>query len=78
MKVAISLPDELFDRAERLAEQRRTSRSQLYARALEEYLARNAPDAITAAIDRLVAEEGGELDPFVREAGRRRLEATEW
>lgn len=78
MKVAISLPDELFEQAELLAEQRRTSRSQLYARALEEYLARYAPDAITVAIDRLVESEGGELEPFVREAGRRRLRAVEW
>ena len=78
MKVAISVPDPLFEQAEQLVEQRQTSRSQLYAQALDEFLARNSPDAITAAIDGLVDAEGGELDPFVREATNRRLRAVEW
>lgn len=78
MKVAISLPDALFEQAEQLAAQRGTSRSQLYAEALAEFLARNGPDAITAAIDRLVEAEGGGPDEFVREAAHRRLRAVEW
>lgn len=78
MKVAISLPDRLFEQAEELVERRETSRSQLYAQALSEYLARHAPDALTEAINRVVEDEGGELDPFVREATRRRLKAVEW
>lgn len=78
MKTAISLPDELFERAERLAEHRQVSRSRLYALALEEYLARHAPDAVTEAINRLVEQAGAEVDPFVREAARRRLEAIDW
>ncbi len=78
MKVTVSLPDALFEQAEQLVEQRRTSRSQVYAQALEEYLAHHAPEAITEAINKLVDEQGGELDPFVREATRRRLKAVEW
>ncbi|NUQ00276.1 MAG: hypothetical protein HUU35_10520 [Armatimonadetes bacterium] len=78
MRVAISLPDGLFEQAERLAERRGTSRSQLYATALAEFLARHEPDSVTAAIDRLVEVEGGERAAFVRAAAERRLRAVEW
>ena len=44
MKTAVSVPDEVFQRAERLAKRMKVSRSELYSRALREYLARHAPD----------------------------------
>ena len=66
MKTAISLPDELFRAAERQAKRTRKTRSQLYAEALAEYLARHAPDEVTEAMNRVV-ERVGELgpDPFL-------------
>lgn len=79
MKTAISLPDDLFRAAERLARRSRKSRSQLYADALSEYVARHAPDEVTeamnAAVER-VAEPTPE--PFGARAARRALERTEW
>ncbi|MDP2092142.1 MAG: hypothetical protein Q8K17_03995, partial [Pseudohongiella sp.] len=39
MKIAISLPDPLFEAAEHLAEELRIPQSQLYAEALAAYLA---------------------------------------
>jgi hypothetical protein len=54
MKTAISLPDELFIAAEQQAKRTRKSRSQLYAEALAEYLARHAPDEVTEAMNRVV------------------------
>jgi hypothetical protein len=44
MKTAVSLPDVVFHAAERQARRTKKSRYQLYAEALREYLARNAPD----------------------------------
>ena len=41
MKTAISLPDDLFDSADELAQQLGVSRSELYARAVAEYLAKH-------------------------------------
>jgi len=67
MKTAISLPDPLFERAERVAEQMKLNRSQLYARALLEYLDRNDAAAITAAFDAVYATESSELDPLLAE-----------
>lgn len=49
MKIAISLPDPLFDAAEQLAEELRIPRSQLYAQALSAYLLTHGGAATTAA-----------------------------
>ena len=45
MKTAVSIPDDVFEEAERLATELKTSRSQLYSRALQEFVARHAPIA---------------------------------
>jgi len=78
MKTAVSIPDAVFAAAERLARRRRTSRSELYSSALAEYVARHAPDDVTEAMDRTLAEVGEVADAFVARASRRVLERTEW
>lgn len=79
MKTAISLPDDLFRAAERHAKRVRKSRSQLYAEALAEYLARHVPDEVTDAMNRVVDQLGEpESDPFRVAASQRVLERTEW
>lgn len=78
MKIAVSVPDDVFERAERLARRAGRSRSEVYSSALREYVARHAPDEVTEAVDRVVADVGDTADPFVREAGTRLLESTEW
>jgi predicted transcriptional regulator len=79
MKTAISIPDEVFARADRLAKRLKKSRSELYAEAIAEYLARHDEDAITESWNRALA--GGEEEDegrFVAEAARRTLERSEW
>ena len=78
MKTAISLPDELFAEAEALALQLETSRSQLYAAALREFLARHQPDGVTAALDVVYESEPSNVDPALAAAAARVLERTEW
>jgi metal-responsive CopG/Arc/MetJ family transcriptional regulator len=78
MKTAVSLPNDIFDRAERLAKRHGKSRSQLFSDALREYLARHAPDEITEAMDRVCISLGTETDPFSSMAARRILERSEW
>lgn len=63
MKVAISLPDPVFSAAERLAARMRVSRSQLYAQALEEYLARRQDSMVTEQLDAVYAVAQEPLDP---------------
>lgn len=78
MKTAISLPDEVFRAAERHARRVRKSRSQLYAEALSEYLARHAPDEVTERMNEVMDHLQEPRDPFVTAAARRILERTEW
>ena len=78
MKTAVSIPNELFDVAERLARRTRKSRSRLFSDALREYVARRSPDKITEAMDEALAEIGESNDTFVAAASRRRLEQSEW
>ena len=78
MKIAVSVPDDVFERAERLARKAGRSRIEVYSSALREYVARHAPDEVTDALDRVVANVGEPADPFLSEAGRRVLETTEW
>ena len=51
MKIAISVPDEVFKAGEHLARQLGVSRSQLYADALSEYLSVRGAAAVTAKLD---------------------------
>jgi metal-responsive CopG/Arc/MetJ family transcriptional regulator len=78
MKTAVSLPDDVFREAERQARRARKSRSQLYAEALSEYLARHAPDEVTDAMNRVLDQVKQPTDPFVSAAARRILERSEW
>ncbi len=78
MKTAISIPEEVYQRAERLARRTKKSRSRLYGDALREYLARHAPDEVTEALTRACAEVGEPPDPCVSSAARRILEHSEW
>lgn len=79
MKTAISLPDDVFREAERHAKRTRKSRSQLYAEALAEYLARHAPDEVTERMNQVLDELGGlGVDPFLDGAARRVLKDVEW
>jgi predicted transcriptional regulator len=79
MKTAVSVPDDLFAQVDRLARRSRRSRSEVYRAALREYVARHAPDEVTAGLDRVVAEigeTGGDL--FIAAAARRTLGSAEW
>lgn len=80
MKTAVSVPDDVFERADRLALREGRSRSDVYSTALREYLARHSPDELTDAIEAALGEigEGATLDPFVRAAAAARLGTSEW
>ena len=78
MKTAVSIPDDIFERAERLASQERRSRSEVYAAALDEYLARHAREEVTEAMNRICDEIGETDNAFLAAAGRQVLDRVEW
>ena len=78
MKTAVSIPDEVFEEAERLARRTKKSRSRLFSDALREYVARRTPEKITRAMDAALAEIGDDDHRFAVSASRRVLQRSEW
>jgi predicted transcriptional regulator len=78
MKTAISLADEIFEQAERLARRLKKSRSELYRAAIAEYVARHDAEAVTEAMNRIAEQADTRLDAFSAEAARGVLERSEW
>lgn len=78
MKTAVSIPDDVFEKVERLARRAKRSRSEVFSAALREYVARHSPDEVTEAINRVCDRIGDQRDEFVEAAGRRILEKTQW
>ncbi len=77
VKVAVSIPDAVFDAAEKLAARRQCSRSSLYAQALERLLAEVDGDDVTARLDAVYVEEPSGLDPALQDAQAQAL-AEPW
>lgn len=78
MKTAISIPDDVFEAAERWARRTERSRSQLFSDALREYLARHTSDDVTEAMDRVCIDVGVAVDEFTASAARDVLKRVEW
>ena len=73
MKVALSIPDELFESAETLGKRLGVSRSRLYATALADYVASHEDRKVTARLDAVYATEESRLDTSIRRAQARSL-----
>ncbi len=78
MKTAISLPDQLFRSGDVLAKRLGVSRSELYARALAEYLAKHRGEQITQRLNSVFATEDSGLDPSLTAAQARTLPRESW
>ncbi len=73
MKTAVSIPDETHHAADQVAERLGWSRSQLYTRAVREFLERQGGDPVTAALDALADE----LPPAAM-SGRQLIDSGAW
>jgi metal-responsive CopG/Arc/MetJ family transcriptional regulator len=79
MKTAVSVPDDLFAQVDRLVRRSRRSRSDVYSAALREYVARHAPDEVTAGLDAVLEQIGApDANAFTAAAARRTLDSAEW
>src|SRR4051812_2968489 len=68
MKTAISLPHELFQRAESAAHRLGMSRSELYAKALAEFLKRDDSKSITERLNDVYSRNTAQVDPGLHSA----------
>ncbi|MDE0376165.1 MAG: ChpI protein [bacterium] len=73
MKIAVSIPDTVYEAAERLAARRRCSRSSLYAEALERLLAQEDSEEVTARLNAVYSEEPSKVSDELLEAQGRAL-----
>jgi metal-responsive CopG/Arc/MetJ family transcriptional regulator len=73
MKTAISIPTPTFQAAERYAAQNKLSRSELYSKALKEYLERHEPLGITDQINAICEEIDTVPDSFFQHLSTRVL-----
>ena len=78
MKTAVSIPDNVFQHAEKLARKTKKSRSQIYSEALQEYVARHGTDEVTEAMNRTLEEIDDPIDAFVVATNRATLKRSEW
>ena len=78
MKTAISLPDDLFKSGDSLAKRLGVSRSELYARALADFVAKYKASQLTQRLNAVYADEASHLDPAVVAAQARTLSRESW
>jgi metal-responsive CopG/Arc/MetJ family transcriptional regulator len=78
MKTAISIPDPIFDAAEKMAKELAMSRSELYAKAVAEFVAAHSAESITERINAVMETETNELDPVLQEMQIRVLRNSPW
>ena len=78
MKTTISVSDELFERAETAAQRLNMSRSQLYATALSEYLARGEQQSTSDRLTAVYSAESSELDPVLHQMQIATLDPRQW
>lgn len=78
VKTAVSMPDDLFRLAEATARKLRVSRSQLYAKAIAEFLEREPGNAITERLNEVYSGCPAKLDPGLHRAQLKSLEKDAW
>ncbi len=78
MKTAVSIPDHTFSHAEMLAKQLGTSRSKLYADALESYMLRYDADEITRRLNEVYDQIDSRLAPDIAANNARMLAKEDW
>ena len=78
MKTAISIPDDIFISADHLAKRLNMSRSELYTRAIQQYLSECRHYGITEKLDKVYASENASIDPAILNAQALSIPEEEW
>jgi metal-responsive CopG/Arc/MetJ family transcriptional regulator len=80
MKIAISIPDHVFEAAEQLARRLGKSRSELYSAAIASYLDQHRQDGVTERLNEVYGpqEEQAELDAVLATLQARSMPEEKW
>ncbi|HUD07459.1 MAG TPA: hypothetical protein VMQ52_00015 [Candidatus Saccharimonadales bacterium] len=78
MKTAISIPDKVFNSAEKLANRLGQSRSQLYTQALNSYLDKHRGDNVTKKLDEVYTRMDSRLSTTIQILQSRTIPKDKW
>lgn len=80
MKTAISIPDDVFEAAERAAKKLGMSRSEFYVKAVREYIERYGRENVTEKLNEVYsgAEAGTGMDPVLAQLQNASLPRENW
>ena len=78
MKTAISIPDEVFESAERLAEEAGISRSELYVTALRSYIEEQQGLKVMEKLNEIYGKEKSKLDPVLKKLQSKVMRREKW
>lgn len=78
MKTAISIPDSVFEAAEKFANRVGVSRSQLYTKAVKEFLKEHQSESVTKKLNEVYSEESSCLDHADHNLQYSSLQKDEW
>ncbi len=78
MKTAISIPEDVFVSADNLAKRLSMSRSELYTRAVRQYVAECRHTGVREKLDQVYASENACVDPAVLNAQAISIPEEEW
>ncbi len=78
MKTAISIPDILFTEAEKLAKRLGMNRSQLYSRAVKNFIENNRSRNITKLLNDVYKKEESKVDKVLYKMQIESMDNDEW
>ncbi len=78
MKTAISIPDPIFKKAEILADRLKISRSELYSKAILEFLQDHSVDPVTEKLNEIYAKESSQPDPVFKTMREKLFRKEKW
>ncbi len=78
MKTAISIPDSIFELADQFAGRQGLSRSELYTRAIKDYLKNHRQDKVTEALNDTYSQQPSKIDPNIERTQLNSLAKESW
>jgi len=78
MKIALSIPDDVFESGESLGKRLGVSRSRLYAMAVAEFVAKHRGRKTTERLNTVYGTEDSGVDPATRRLQHRSIDRDSW
>ena len=78
MKTAISIPDSVFYAAEMVAKKLNLSRSELFTKAVSDYIDRHQENHITEALNKVYSQEDSSIDPKILQMQPSNFDDESW